>query len=309
MPRRNRNVPPQAVNIPLDGLPMEDEDEEIPIPNDELLGTFVPPVAIPETFGAEQPDLEIIDIENQTAEEATPAPTQSFIGRIWGRLTNSPPYSTLHANNIELSPPASQPQEQGPRRTAESANPDEDEQPEPPSPADSSEPRSTLGFIRIRIYRLFAPRGSDSSSTTIPADSNISDRLRNLGTDFIEWGKSFGLKVDDIWTRMAGATPRTGVPADDDLPDDPSCIQLLLVVGLMFPPLPFILGSLLFCTTPTNQRSLRKWGLLHVLATFVSIPFFIMSIILAPEATYGAPNVFDRTINNEMLAPHVPAPV
>ncbi|SPJ11262.1 conserved Plasmodium protein, unknown function [Plasmodium sp. DRC-Itaito] len=68
----------------------------------------------------------------------------------------------------------------------------------------------------------------------------------------------------------------TNINITDDENDDPSCVQILFFMGLICKfPILWIIGSTVFCITPSEHRKTKTWSLVNTFFAFLSIIYFI----------------------------------
>ncbi|SOV79140.1 conserved Plasmodium protein, unknown function [Plasmodium sp. gorilla clade G3] len=68
----------------------------------------------------------------------------------------------------------------------------------------------------------------------------------------------------------------TNINISEDENDDPSCVQILFFMGLICKfPILWIIGSIVFCITPSEHRKTKTWSLVNTFFAFLSIIYFI----------------------------------
>ncbi|KNG76668.1 hypothetical protein PFMG_02902 [Plasmodium falciparum IGH-CR14] len=68
----------------------------------------------------------------------------------------------------------------------------------------------------------------------------------------------------------------TNININEDENDDPSCVQILFFMGLICKfPILWIIGSIVFCITPSEHRKTKTWSLVNTFFALLSIIYFI----------------------------------
>ncbi|KYN95160.1 hypothetical protein PRSY57_1204300, partial [Plasmodium reichenowi] len=68
----------------------------------------------------------------------------------------------------------------------------------------------------------------------------------------------------------------TNINISEDENDDPSCLQILFFMGLICKfPILWIIGSIVFCITPSEHKKTKTWSLVNTFFALLSIIYFI----------------------------------
>ncbi|SOV16187.1 conserved Plasmodium protein, unknown function [Plasmodium gaboni] len=90
----------------------------------------------------------------------------------------------------------------------------------------------------------------------------------------------------------------------EDENDDPSCVQILFFMGLICKfPILWIIGSIVFCITPSEHRKTKTWSLVNTFFALLSIIFFITNTnFRLRKPTFLV--VLEKNIENKNIYPN-----